>query len=237
MGKNKKFYTALLATFGCVLAIVLLRYLEEHPLNWKMDSGFDFLLASSLGWLTVAPFVFIFYAFNDLGKSLVNSKNFLLTLVKISPLILVYCSVIVLIWYPGEGGLIASITYALGNLNLYLIGCITASMVWLAHEFHIEPEPYKNVTGEFLFFLAIPHLAGCYVWYRLDDGCRTDYDGYTECDNSYIQILDKIVEKASIVGVSIEGMMAANLYVYLIYTLIAYPVVTATMAGLRSLRG
>ena len=67
--------------------------------------------------------------------------------------------------------------------------------------------------------MAIQNLLKFYSLYRLDDGCRTDFDGYTDCDDHYVQIIDRITEEAEKNELSVSSFMAADLFLICIYCL------------------
>ena len=43
-------------------------------------------------------------------------------------------------------------------------------------------------------------MLNLYFFYRLDDGCSTDFDGYVDCDDSYVQSADRAAETAESTG-------------------------------------
>ena len=56
----------------------------------------------------------------------------------------------------------------------------------------------------------------------MDDGCRTDDSGYTDCDDSYVQIKDKYIEEASLANIPVDALVAAELYILILYCFLIY---------------
>lgn len=87
-------------------------------------------------------------------------------------------------------------------------------------------KPYQHMTSALLGLIAVQHFITLYFWYRMDDGCRTDYDGYVECDDSYTQHTDRNIEKASALNLSYESLAAGKFFIMLVYSLSAYIVIS-----------
>ena len=176
----------------------------------------------------IVPFIIGTIEFGKLGKYLTIGDNLHLTFLKISPLILIYLSIIILIWLPKDGNLAEALSYKIKNPNWLGLGFVAFVTYFLASNTAVSP--YEDVTGTMLGLLAVQHLFKMNTWYRLDDGCRTDYNGNVDCDDSYTQNIDTIIAEASSLNLTSESLMAADLYIMLIYSLIAYIVISTVKA-------
>ena len=168
----------------------------------------------------VVPFCLGTAEFNKIGKKLTVENSLYLTFIKISPLISVYLFIIVLIWYPKHESLLPALNHVIKNPDWWKMGIFTIIIYYVVR--HTAVEPYENVTSALLGLLAFWHITEIYHWYRLDDGCRTDHDGYTDCDDSYIQIMDRKIEGAALLNLNYESFIAAELYFMLFYSLLCY---------------
>jgi len=168
----------------------------------------------------VVPFCLGTAEFNKIGKKLTVENSLYLTFIKISPLISVYLFIIVLIWYPKHESLLPALNHVIKNPDWWKMGIFTIIIYYVVR--HTAVEPYENVTSALLGLLAFWHITEIYHWYRVDDGCRTDHDGYTDCDDSYIQIMDRKIEGAALLNLNYESFIAAELYFMLFYSLLCY---------------
>ena len=53
--------------------------------------------------------------------------------------------------------------------------------------------------------ISIRNSVGSCIWFE-DDGCRTGSDGYTDCDDSYVQIIERVANKAEDTKLRYNGM-------------------------------
>jgi hypothetical protein len=67
----------------------------------------------------IVPFIIGTIEFGKLGKYLTIGDNLHLTFLKISPLILIYLSIIILIWLPKDGNLAEALSYKIKNPNWF----------------------------------------------------------------------------------------------------------------------
>ena len=173
--------------------------------------------------LVVGPFIYGSIEFDRLGKELTIAEDLRGTLVNLSPLVLVYFGLIVLIWNPADGDLVAALGYTIQNPNWWQLG-VWAVVIYYTASGTVK-RPYGHVITALLGLLASQHLLQMYNWYRLDDGCYKDMDGYVDCDDSYVQTLDRVIEEATSIGITHESLMAAELYIMLACSLIGYVVI------------
>ena len=88
---------------------------------------------------------------------------------------------------------------------------------------YVADEPYDKVCFALISILAVQNLIKLYAFYGLDDGCRTDFDGYTDCDDSYVQIIERVASKAEETQ-QVLFLMAAELYSTSIFTIVIFVV-------------
>jgi len=121
------------------------------------------------------------------------------------------------IWFPADGKLVPSLYYVLENPDWVRVTFWTVVIYYVVNI--VAEQPYNKVCLALISILAIQNLLKFYSLYRLDDGCRTDFDGYTDCDDNYVQIIDRIAEEAEKNELSVLSFMAADLYLICIYCL------------------
>jgi hypothetical protein len=200
--------------------------LESLIVASNLSLSLQIIMGWGLAGFFISPFILGTQEFDELGKSLTVDNNLMITFAKISPLILVYFTIIFLIWYPGDGHFMGALSHTVSNPNWWKFGIFTLIIYYLVSKTAIKP--YRNVTPALLGIMAAHNVVELSYWYRLDDGCTTDYDGYVECDDSYIQNADRMMEKASALNLTYESLMAAELFIMLIYSLAAYVVISIT---------
>lgn len=228
-----RYYIAALCTLWCYFNISVLPYLMNEDLFFYLPAGLQFPIYGIVAAVMFAPFIIGSKEFDKIGKSLTVDNSLLMTLTKLSPIIIVYLSVIVYIWYPKSGNLPQALVHSAENPNWFKLVIYAVVIHFIASRTAIEP--YKYVTTALLGLLASQHLLKLYFWYRLDDGCRTDYDGYVECDFSYVQHMDRISEEAATLGLTSESLIAADLYIMMIYSIVTYIFISILKA--KILRG
>lgn len=209
--------------FWCLLNLFVLPDLIDGITMPKLHFMVDLYLSFAIAALLFAPYILVTIEFNKLGKRLTTEDNLTSTFFRLSPLIFIYFSLIVLIWYPSDGDLIAATIFTAQNLNWWQLG-IWAVIIYYTAAGTIK-RPYDNVITALLGLLATNHLLQMYTWYRLDDGCHSDIDGYVYCDDSYVQRLDRVIEDAASVGITHESLIAAELYTMLAYCLTSYIII------------
>lgn len=180
-------------------------------------------LGLALACFTCIPYVLITKEFNALGKNLTNAESLVSTFVRTSPLVVIYLTFIILIWYPTDDHFFSTIIQTVQTPNWWQISVWAVLVYYIASQ--TAKPPYNNVITALLGLLAAHHLIKLYTWHRIDDGCHTDFDGYVECDNSYVQRLDDLIKRAASNGTSSEALIAAELYTMLAYCLIIYVVI------------
>lgn len=221
--KNKIYFWAIVFTLWCYFNIFLLPNLFNLiPASTKSEiaPGFELMLVFLGAMLFYGPFVVGTIVYYELGKSLYDADSFKKTLVSISTLILSYVLVIIIIWYPTTEHLINALQYNLQNPSWGKFGICAFVIFYVIKE--TVKKPFDSVSTTLLAFPAIHHLLKLYTWYRMDDGCRTDDSGYTDCDNSYVQIKDKYIEEASLANIPADALVAAELYILILYCFLIY---------------
>jgi hypothetical protein len=216
-----KYKLAMLYVTWCLIGI----FVSPHFKNTIILQNLPLLMELFIGLiLELVIFVVPFYLgtaeFNKIGKKLTVENSLYLTLIKISPLVIVYFLIILLIWHPKNEGLLPALNHVVKNPDWWKLGFFTIIIYYIVR--HTAVEPYKNVTSALLGLLAFWHIKEIYHWYRLDDGCRTDHGGYTDCDDSYIRIMDQKIEEAALLNLNYESFIAAELYFVLFYSLLCY---------------
>ena len=216
-----KYKLAMLYVTWCLIGI----FVSPHFKNTIILQNLPLLMELFIGLiLELVIFVVPFYLgtaeFNKIGKKLTVENSLYLTLIKISPLVIVYFLIILLIWHPKNEGLLPALNHVVKNPDWWKLGFSTIIIYYIVR--HTAVEPYENVTSALLGLLAFWHITEIYHWYRVDDGCRTDHDGYTDCDDSYIQIMDRKIEGAALLNLNYESFIAAELYFVLFYSLLCY---------------
>lgn len=215
-----RYGVAALCLAWCLFNISQLQKLMNEKLFLDLPSGLEFPAYWFITAFTLAPFVIGAMEFDKIGKSLTVGDSLFMTLAKLSPLIFVYFFVIIYIWYPKSGRLSEALVYSLENPNWMKFSINLVVIFFILSRTAIQP--YKYVTTALLGVLTAQHLIQLYFWHRLDNGCRTDYDAYFECDGSYIQHKDVISEEITSLGLTLESLFAADLLVTMIYSLIIY---------------
>jgi hypothetical protein len=223
MVNMKKYSLATLCVVWCMLNIFILPspLLVEHS---SLSLPLQMVLFAFLTGIFIMPFILGTQEFDKLGKSLTVDNDLSITFAKISPLIFIYFMIISMIWYPKGGGLLLALNQKISDPNWWEFGIYALIIYYVASKTAVKP--YQHVTSALLGIMAVQHFIAFYFWYRMDDGCRTDYDGYVECDDSYIQHADRNIEKASALNLTYESLAAAELFVVLIYSLSAYVVIS-----------
>lgn len=220
----KKYYLATLFVVWCLFNIFILQSLESLIVASSLSLPLQIIMGWGLAGFFIIPFILGTQEFDELGKSLTVDDDLLITFAKISPLILVYFTIIFLIWYPGSGRFTAALSHTVSYPNWWKFGISTLIIYYVVSKTAIKP--HKNVTSALLGIMAVQNVVKLYYWYRLDDGCTTDYVGYVECDDSHIQNAARMMEKASALNLTYESLMAAELFIMLIYSVAAYVVIS-----------
>jgi hypothetical protein len=130
-----------------------------------------------------------------------------------------------LIWYPGDGSFTAALIHTVSNPNWLKIGFYTLVVYWVVSA--TAERPYKNVTSGLLGTMAVQHLIALTSGEKLDGGCATE-NGYVDCGDNYLQYLHLMKEKPSSETFTYESLIAAELSSMLIYSIVAYVVISVT---------
>ena len=217
------YYAAIFWTIWCYFNILFLpNLLDLIPAGTLDEVAPQFTLFIAFGGaaLLYGPYVGGTYAYYQLGNILHDPTSFPKTLINLSPLILSYILVIIIIWYPTMEHLIQAVEYNLQKPNWYMFG-IWAFVIYFVIK-GTAKKPFDNVLISLLAFPIIHHLLKLETWYRMDDGCTTDMDGYTDCDDSYVQKMDRLIDEASSVDIPVDALIAAELYILILYCYFIY---------------
>lgn len=228
----KKYNLAALCVVWCMLNIFIL----PSPLLVERSSlslPLQMVLSALLTGIFILPFILGTQEFEKLGKSLTVDNDLSITFAKISPLIFIYFMVISMMWYPKGGDLMLALNHKISNPNWWELGVYALIIYYVASKTAVKP--YQHVTSALLGIMAVQNFIALYFWHRMDDGCRTDDDGYVECDYSYVQHMIRISEKADHLGLTPESLIAADLYIMMIYSIVTYILISILKA--KILRG
>ena len=216
---QSKLKTVVFLTLWCYLNIFLFIDLlsfsikDLHPIivfaSFLFVTGFIFV-----------PFIVGTLAYVELGTMLADQNNLRATFRRVMPLVLSYFLVIYAIWLPVDGKLISAIFFELKNPNWFQL-TVWAIIIYFVVQSVVE-KPFNKIPTALISILAVQHLLKLYFFYRLDDGCSTDFDGYVDCDDSYVQSADRAAETAESTGLSVSSLFAADLYVISIYCIILF---------------
>jgi len=222
-GRKNLYFAAIFWTIWCYFNIFILPdLLDLIPANTLDEVAPQFTIFIAFGGaaLLYGPYVGGTYAYYELGNTLHDPTSFQKTLINLSPLVLSYILVILIIWYPTMEHLIQAVEYNLQKPNWYMFGIWAFVMYFVIKG--TAKKPFDNVLISLLTVPIIHHLLKLGTWYRMDDGCRTDMDGFTECDDSYVQKMDRHIEEASSVNIPAEALIAAELYILILYRYFIY---------------
>ena len=219
----KKYYFYMLCVVWCLFNI----FIFEIPLNLIEYSSLSFPLQLLMDCSLLAFFIFPFLLgtqeFDKIGRSLTIDNDLLITFAKISPLILVYYTIMFLIWYPGDGRFTAALSHTVSNPNWLKIGFYTIIVYYVVSA--TAERPYKNVTSGLLATMVVQHIIALFSWENLDVGCASD-NGYVDCDDNYLQYLHLMMEKPSTETFTYESLFVAELFSMLTYSIVAYVVIS-----------
>ena len=225
----RRYYLAMLCVAWCLFNIFILPNLWNIVTLPNLPAVFELYIYGFGGVaFLIVPFIMGTIEFDKLGKYLTAENNLHLTFLRISPVVFTYLSIIILFWYPKDESLTEALIYRIKYPNWLGLGFITFITYFSAS--NTAARPFKNVTSGLLGLLAVQHLFKIFTWHKFDDGCRTEYDGYVDCDNSYLQNWYIFVSDPSDINFTFESLMAADLYIMLIYSLIAYIVISTVKA-------
>lgn len=222
--RKNLYYSAVFCTLWCYFNILLLpSLLDLIPASFGSEAGpFTIVIIFAGIGLLYAPYFAGTYAYYHLGNTLNDPNSFHNTLISLSTLVLSYVLVIIVVWYPTTEGLILGIKYHLQNPNWYKFG-IWAFVIYFVIKGTVK-KPFDNVSTTLLAFPIIHHFYKLHTWYRMDDGCTGDADGYIDCDDSYVQKMDRLIDKASSVDIPVDALIAAELYILILYCYFIYTV-------------
>lgn len=216
---QSKLKTVIFLTLWCYLVHFYLNDLVNYYLNF-LPISFAVIIAFAAAAFLYGPFAMGTLAYIELGKMLAVQNNLAATFRRVLPLIISYFLVIYAIWLPFDGKLIPAIFFELKNPNWFQL-TIWAIIMYFVVQSVVE-KPFNKIPTALVSILAVQHLLKLYFFYRLDDGCSTDFDGYVDCDESYVQSVDRAAETAESTGLSVSSLFAADLYVISIYCIIIF---------------
>jgi hypothetical protein len=221
----KKYYLATLLVVWCLFNI----FMWQSLLSLLAESTLSLPLRIVMGWglavFFLAPFISGTLYFDALGKSLTVDNDLFITFARISPLIFVYFMIIFLIWYPGDGRFTAALSHTVSNPNWLKIGFYTLFVYCVVSV--TAKRPYKSVTSGLLGTMAVQHIIALASQDKLDGGCATE-NGYVDCGDNYLQYLHLMKEKPSSETFTYESLIASELSSMLIYSIVAYVVISVT---------
>lgn len=123
MLSHRKYHLAVFYVIWCLYnTLFLLDFIDR--ITWpELPTVLAFFL-HGLGsiFVSFAPYILVTTELHKLGQEAVVIDDVYGTFVKLSPFVLVYFSLIVLIWYPADGDLVAAISYKIQNPNWWQLG-------------------------------------------------------------------------------------------------------------------
>ena len=129
--------------------------------------------------------------------------------------VLVYFSVIALIWISPSSGLYEALIFRLDRFDWFQVG-IVAFISYVA----TKETNFNDIFTSLIWSTAIIHLLSLYLSYGLDDGCTTigadplfGGGGEVECDPDYVNSADQAKEIANKNSFNKVSLFAVNFIV------------------------